>query len=489
MSRTLTATLLFAALIFAPGEVARAQTAVREASSVVRVNATVQMFDFARPWLKKPPVARRALGAVLADGKVLVTADCVAFATFVELEKPAGGEKVPAEVVSVDPEANLALVRPTDAAFLKGFSPLEVAEADAGERAAVWQLEGNGALLATEALLTTVEVGRYPLEETQMLVYRFSCPLQYRENSFTVPVASGRKLFGLVMRYDARGQTADAIPAPVIARFVADAADGDYRGFPSAGVSLAPMRDPAFRAHVGWSGSGGVYVTDTIRGSGADRAGIAPGDVIVQVAGQPIDADGNYLDERHGRLALSHLIACGARDGETVPFTVWRSGTNRTIDVTVARRAPQDSVVPPYTLEAPRYRIVGGLILLELSRAYLREWGDWQKKAPLRLVYIDRFQRELYPDGNRRVVVLSQVLPSPITIGYEGLDGLVVQRLNGVELRSLDDVATALKQPENGFHKFELEEAPRLIFLDAAEVSAAEPKLKEAYGIPSLERL
>ena len=73
--------------------------------------------------------------------------------------------------------------------------------------------------------------------------------------------------------------------------------------------------------------------------------------------------------------------------------------------------------------------MLGGLIFQELSRQYLSEWGtNWLKEAPQRFVYLDRFQSELFPDGNRRVVILSQVLPANSTIGYDDLAYLTVTK-------------------------------------------------------------
>ena len=43
--------------------------------SVVRVNVTNQPWDFGRPWGKRPPFSRRAIGTVLTGNRVLVTAE------------------------------------------------------------------------------------------------------------------------------------------------------------------------------------------------------------------------------------------------------------------------------------------------------------------------------------------------------------------------------------------------------------------------------
>ena len=64
--------------------------------SLVRVNATLQSYNFVRPWEKGAPTPRRGLGAVLANNQVLVTAELIVNSTYIELEHPSTGDKVPA---------------------------------------------------------------------------------------------------------------------------------------------------------------------------------------------------------------------------------------------------------------------------------------------------------------------------------------------------------------------------------------------------------
>src|SRR5947207_6325097 len=87
----------------------------------------------------------------------------------------------------------------------------------------------------------------YPIDVGQFLTYRVSIPMQYRENSYTVPLVKNNKLAGLLLRYDSRSQLLDAIPAPVITHFLKEAEGQHYRGFPSVGFSFFPTRDPELR--------------------------------------------------------------------------------------------------------------------------------------------------------------------------------------------------------------------------------------------------
>ena len=468
--------------------------AIHKPISVVRVNVTSQPYDFLRPWSKRPPFQRRAVGAVLPGSRVLTTAEQVADATYLELEKPDSGEKCPATVEVVDYDCNLAIVKPSEPDFLKPFKPLTLAEPGVGDDLAIWQLESNGTLLNTRALLTTVEVGPYTIGDSAFLLYRLTTSLQPRDSSFTSPVVKNGALAGMLLRFDSRSQTADAVSAPVIRHFLkaADAKTG-YIGFPRVGMGRAALRDPQLRRYAGLTnGTGGVYVTEVEPDGAADKAGIRPGDVLLAIGTNAVDRDGNYIDPHYGKVSMSHLIACEHYDGEKVPFKVMRQGKEITCEVTLAHPDPSQSIIEPYTIDkAPRYYILGGVVFQELSRQFLKEWGsEWTRKAPERFLYYDAYQKELFKgDPRQRIVILSNVLPSPCTVGYEELNCLVVTKVNGVTLKSLADLEGALAKPIEGFHHIQVQGTPGEIVLDAAEVSATEPALIRNYNLPAMKRL
>lgn len=492
--RRLTFLLTLCALVFI-GRDLPAQTpepSVEKALSVVRVNVTNQAWDFGRPWGKRPPFSRRAIGAVLPGQRVLVTAELVANASFVELETASGGLKAPAAVEFVDYECNLALLKTEDAEFLKPFRPLEVGEAKIGDQLSVWQVESNGTLLVTHGPMTTAEVLRYPVDESPFLVYRLTAQLQFRDTSFPLPVVKGDKLAGLLQRYDNTANNADIIPAPVIQHFLKDASEPPYSGFPRLGMSYSNTRDPQLRRYAAIpNGTGGIYVTDVLPNGPASKGGVQEGDVVVKIAGEAIDQDGNYNDAQYGRISLSHLLGTKHFHGDAVKFEILRKGQPQELTVTIENRPVTSYVIEPYVIDrAPPFYILGGLVLQELSRQYLKEWGsDWRKKAPEQFVYLDAQQNELFKDGPRKVVFLSRILPSEMTIGYEEIQPQIVTKLNGVELKGIADVPKALTQAKDGLHKVEFDGEPGAIYLDAAQVAEMEPLLARKYRLPTLQRL
>jgi len=480
------------ALLLVAAPLARAADPLPSADSLVRVNSTNQSFNFARPWLKRTPFTRRGIGIVLEGGRVLVTAELVANHSYIELERPTGSQKVPADVAQIDYDSNLALLVPQDAKFLDGAKPVSLAEGvRVGSKINVAQLESTGSLALTPGVVTTISLGGYPMDGIGLLIYRLSTPLQYRDNSFTIPVFLGDRLAGLLMRYDTRSQSADLVPDRVIASFLERAAHKPYLGFPRAGITFSPTRDPQFRHYLGMGDDqNGVYVSSVAHGGPAEKAGLKKGDVILSVNGYDIDADGNYTDPQLGKIPFSHLIATASQPGGKLPLRVFRAGKTVELELPLEPRDPATIVSEPAILDrAPRYYILGGLVFQELSRSYLREWGnDWRSDAPARLVYLDEYQDEL-PRDRGKIVFLSQVLPADTVVGYEDLAPTVVKTINGREIRSLEDIAEAAKHPVNGFDKIELESDPNTLYLNAKDVADSAQELQDSYGLPALSNL
>jgi S1-C subfamily serine protease len=371
--------------------------------SVVRVNSTNQAYDFVRPWSKEAPFSRRGLGVVIDGGNILVTAELVANSDYIELERSDGGEKTTATVQVIDYEANLATLRSTDPKFLNGMQPLQTTtDVKTGDDLSVLQLESNGTPVSTKALVTTVEVGKYALEDSGYLMFRMSCPLQFRENSFTLPIVKENKLAAFLMRYDSRSQTIDAIASPVIEHFLVESQHQPYRGFPRAGLGFSPTRDPQLRRYLKLrDADGGVYVNQVDQSGPAAKAGVKEGDVLVAINDKQVDPDGNYLHPVYGKLSITHLTTTEAYSGQSVTIEVIRNGQRQELHVELFRRPVEDYAIEPYTIgKQPRYYILGGLVFQELTRQYLREWGaNWLKDAPQRLVSTTGFSPICFRKG------------------------------------------------------------------------------------------
>ena len=83
----------------------------------------------------------------------------------------------------------------------------------------------------------------------------------------------------------------------------------------------------------------------------------------------------------------------------------------------------------------------------------------------------------------------SSVLPDTANLGYQELRDLIVERVNGRPVASLQDLRQAFATPIRGFHvvEFLAGQSAVKIVLDASEAAAARQRLQQAYGVERLD--
>jgi S1-C subfamily serine protease len=471
--------------------------AVINPNSLLKVNVTYQTYNLQIPWQKESAGGRRGLGVVLPGNRVLVTAQMVADANYIELELPEGSQKLPAKVQAVDYEANLALLAPNSASKEKEFfTDLKGVEVDGsariGDSLSVWQSGRVGDLIVTPLRISKVMTQGYVVDNAAFLVYEATGIIRSESNSFTLPVVKGGKLAALLLRYDSKNQVATLLPAPIIQHFLKDVTDGKYDGFPSLGIEFQVTQDEQFREYLGLKpGAPGVYVSKVMKGGSADQSGVKPGDIMMAINGSKIDARGDYQDDQFGAVSASHLVRGKGFVGEQVEILVWRDGQETRLNGQLTRKQPEDYLVPPYLFDkGPKYVLSGGVLFQELTSSYLNSFGREQRGALLRLQRIATNPEEFEKDGRQKIVFIGAILPTASTQGYERMSGQIVLEVNGQKITEIADVATALKTPKDGLHVLKLKEFPYLLHLDALRVERDNLQLLNgAFRVGELSRL
>ena len=396
--------------------------------SVVRINTTVQNYSASQPWEKTSPRKLRGLGALLPNNQVLTTAKMAADAIYLELQSADSSETVAAKVVAIDYEANLALLTPSgEAGFLSQLKGAEIGTpSQQGDELQIVQLEDQGTAQITKGKIRSMELLSTFVSGRFFLAYEMKISIQTEGNSYTLPVFKGEQLAGITTSYNSKEQICDVISIDIVRTFLDDAKDGNYRGFPSLGVGYSTTEDPNFRA---WlkipDNHGGLYLNRVIKGGSADASDFKKDDVLLSLAGHPIDRRGYFNHEAYGPLFWTHLVRGAYPIGTTIPCEILRNGNIIELQLTLKKSATR-LVATHLHDEAPPYLIKGGLVFQELSLPYLQAFGkEWRSRAPLNLLEVYN-NPEAYEEGRRRVVVLTRVIPTEATIGYERVSSHII---------------------------------------------------------------
>ncbi len=463
-------------------------------NSVVRINSTLQSWSVGQPWEKQPPAQRRALAAIIGPSKVLTTAEMVADATYLEFESPDGTRFAQAKVIAVDYEANLALLGPADETegnkLFESTTPLEITSPPhIGDGLEVLQIEDNGLALLTTGNLRSIDITSNFLPGHSFLTYLVKASMQSAASSYSLPVLKDGKLAGVLISYDSKDQICDVASTDIVTRFLKDSMAGDYKGFPSLGISIARTEDTSFRQWLKLTDDqGGLYIQSVRKGGAAAAAGVMKGDVLLALDGHAIDRRGYYQHPNYGSVFWGHLVRGEKSTGETITLSLLRDGQPLEIQATLTREEESSKLVPGYTFgTAPNFLVKGGLVFQELTRPLLEAYGkDWQSRAPLD--FLDALQNpEKYEDKVDRIVFLSGSIPTPATVGYESLRNLIVRKVNGKEIRDMKSLIDAFKENEGKLHSIEFAEEDFKVYLDDAVATDVDSQLLQR-GINRLSR-
>ena len=116
---------------------------------------------------------------------------------------------------------------------------------------------------------------------------------------------------------------------------------------------------------------------------------------------------------------------------------VHRGGKERSFDVEL--KPPRFLVAEDAYDVKPTYFLYGGLLFVPLSRDLLKTWGsEWWQDAPPEIISI--YENEICTASRSEVVVLQKVLADRANQGYHDVEMLVIDRVQGRNVRHLKDL-------------------------------------------------
>jgi hypothetical protein len=445
--------------------------------AVVTVEVTRKQYDFLQPWSRRVDQVQK-IGTIINGREILTTADHLSNHTLIRLQK-GRGRWFAGRVAWIDYHANLATIVPAEEKFWDGTETVSLAQA--APRRGTCQLVRwrNGILEFRNVDVNRLSVKRGKLTFIDLLQLELDSEVQ--GIGWAEAIVQGDKLVGLAASKD--DQTITAVPCSFIKTCLADRKNEPYQGLGYFSFVWQTAENPDTLAYLGQEGEPrGVVVIETQTNKVSSP--IQKRDILLEIDGFAIDVQGDYNDPEYGNLLLENLATRSKRAGETVKIKVMRDRKEMTVDYVLPKADYTVELVPlAVPDQEPEYLMVGGFIFQPLTVPYLQSWGgDWNRKAPFRLAYATR---EHASADKPAYVVLSSVMPDPSNIGYQDARYLIVDKLNGKDIHTLQDLIAAKNSPQEGFHFLEFREGDSLrrIVLDATETDAATSRVLQRYGI------
>jgi len=433
-------------------------------SAVVKVFVTTNKMDYYRPWQSRGIKASGGSGAIIKGNRILTNAHVVSDQTFIQVKKDADPKKYTARLVAIGHDCDLALLEVEDSRFFDNTTPLEFGGLPKLQDSVtvMGYPMGGGKISITEGVVSRLEVTAYSQSSRKLLSVQIDAAINPGNSGG--PVLQKGKLVGIAMQIFQAGQNIGyMIPTPIIEHFFKDLNDGTYEGFPILGVDFKNTENATLRKFYGIEDEeGGVLITKILPFSSAFSL-VKEGDVILQINGVPLGEDGTFPFRGSERLSLTHLIT-KEHNGDDIALKIMRNKKIKNVNI---RLNSFVTLVPhAHYFKEPPYFIYGGLVFTVLSVDLTHSWGNrWWEKAPLDLVYYTIGTGRLNAQERKEIIVLLNILPDDINVGYHGITNEIIEKVNGKSVKSFKDFILQIQKDKTNmqYMVFETEHKSQMI--------------------------
>jgi len=452
-------------------------------SSVVKVFSTLRHPDPFKPWTKQAPSEVSGSGVVIEGKRILTNAHVVMYASQVQVQASAAGDKVSASVLAVAPGIDLAVLQLDDPAFFEAHAPLARASKLPHIKDAVLAYgfpTGGTSLSITKGIVSRIEFVSYNYPVSGL---RIQVDAAINPGNSGGPAIAGDKMIGLAFS-KLGGDTQNIgyiIPNEEVELFLKDIADGRYDGKPAMYDDLQTLENPALREYLKLDKAVEGMVVH--RPSSTDPAyPLKEWDVITHIGETPIDNQGMVRIDKDLRVSFQYMIQQTASNG-VLPLRVARAGKALQIQLPVSAEHP--TLVTDLRGSYPSYFIYGPMVFapatwqfvsgLEGNAGLMRMLG--LVKSPL----VTRALDEPTADLQELVVVSSPFFPHKIANGYSNVAGSVVYSINGIRIKSLRHLVAVLRDLKDPFVTIEFDQrgGEALVFSRPAIVAATDDILMD----------
>ena len=474
--------IFFAGLGFIIFSSLPATAAVSLRDSVLKVFTMSNSMDYYQPWQSVGNAGKTGSAVVISGNRILTNAHVVSDHTFIQVRKDSDPKKYTAKLLAVAHDCDLALLTVEDESFFKGVEPVDFGELPKLQEAVtvLGYPEGGDKLSITEGVISRIEITTYFESSRKLLTVQIDAALNPGNSGG--PVLQNGKIVGIAMQGISNSQNIGyMIPAPVINHFFKDLDDGKYDGFPALGIEVTNTENPTLREFYKIKDQKGGVLINKVMPAMAAFDHLKEGDVVFKIDNVAIGEDGTFEFRDNERLSLTYLID-SKQIGEDVDIQFIRDGKMQDVKIKVGGFA---QLVPPINyIEKPTYYIYGGLVFTVLSTDLLRAWGNrWLEQSPIDFLYYLLGTGRLNDENKKEIVVLLQILPDNINVGYHQYQNMIIKKINSQEVASFRDLVQTLSNQKDKYTIIETEQKVKFI-LDNENIKSINDEILKRNNIP-----
>jgi S1-C subfamily serine protease len=461
--------------------------------------------------LPEPPNSPASENASRKNLYLLTTTEMVADATLIEATLKDIRTPFQAELMLMDYAANLALLHIEKEKFWDDLKPVQfypVKETSNSDTKSVksltiksldeWEFESG--------TIERMAVGYREKSDAFFPVLKLS-GLSKSEHGY--PVLQDNKTVGMII--DSGGvEGVKAIPAGMLLEFLLHAGSDLYQSLSHRGFRWKRLPQRSMADYYGIPlDKSGIWISQVLPyGTGSDV--LQHGDYLTKIGRWELSHDGKIMHPKWGLSLFDLLFLDQLKVGDSVELSVIRDRKLIASQTKIATYENDRRLIPLKSVgHSPRYIIQGGLLFQELTMNYLSMWGkNWKSRAPLRLrMYLEQNNSVLIQSEEKsteltsvksnmskkqpHVVLVTQVIPDELNIGYQKLSNAIVMKVNGRSIQSLDDVSEAFANPKSEFHKIDfIPGSERMsVVMPVNKLEESNQRIKANYRIPELYSL
>ncbi len=463
-------------------------------NSVVKIFSTMRYPDPFKPWTKQAPSEATASGVVIEGKRILTNAHAVLYASQVQIQANAAGDKLSASVIAIAPGIDLAVLQLDDPSFFDTHPPVARASKLPQIKDPVLAYgfpTGGSSLSITKGIVSRIEFALYNYPVSGL---RIQIDAAINPGNSGGPAIAGDKMIGLAFsRLGGDSQNIGyIIPNEEVDLFLKDIAGGHYVGKASMHDDLQTLENPALREYLKLDKSVEGMVVHRPDKSDPSYP-LKEWDVLTRIGDTPIDNQGMVKIDKDLRVNFAYMIQKVAKDGK-LPLTLVRAGKTLKVELPVSAEYP--TLVADLHGEYPSYFVYGPLVFSRATRQFLGAFENNANimralgfvKSPLVIRAFDPPSDDL----QELVIISSPFFPHKLANGYSNPAGSVVYSVNGTPVKSLKHLVELLRDLKDPFVtlEFAAKGGEALVFSRPALVAATDDILTDngvrAQGSPDM---